>query len=228
MSIILGRRHRLLHVREFCKTERRRTRNLFSTLSISSRFPITTSRRATPRAPIREEGKGSRVLHREFAQEEMQEETFLGYSRPIHPRRDVPQEHDWHRSQRRKMSWDGQIGERSPHEPYHWRGHSSLSKQLVDPFEHGEFRHDARKASSWFQTSLDYLATAQEPGQYNLLPKVAKLFLILVELARILVAFFFRASPRRWTQHWLIGETWWSVIGPIIRSMILRINLVQN
>ena len=25
---------------------------------------------------------------------------------------------------------------------------SSLSKQMVDPFEHSEFRHDARKASS--------------------------------------------------------------------------------
>ena len=29
---------------------------------------------------------GSRVLHREFAQEEMQGETFLGYSRPVHSR----------------------------------------------------------------------------------------------------------------------------------------------
>ena len=28
---------------------------------------------------------GARVLHREFAQEEMQEERFLGYSRPVHP-----------------------------------------------------------------------------------------------------------------------------------------------
>ena len=42
--------------------------------------------RATRRAPLREEAGGSRVLHREFAQEEMQEETFLGYSRPVHPR----------------------------------------------------------------------------------------------------------------------------------------------
>ena len=41
--------------------------------------------RTTPRAPLREEVGGSRVLHREFAQEEMQEEKFLGYSRPVHP-----------------------------------------------------------------------------------------------------------------------------------------------
>ena len=38
-----------------------------------------------PRAPLREEAGGSRVLHREFAQEEMQEATVLGYSRPVHP-----------------------------------------------------------------------------------------------------------------------------------------------
>ena len=39
-----------------------------------------------PRAPLREEARGSRVLHREFAQEEMQEEKFLEYSPPMHPR----------------------------------------------------------------------------------------------------------------------------------------------
>ena len=37
--------------------------------------------RATPRAPLWEEARGSRVLHREFAQEEMQE-VLLGHPRP--------------------------------------------------------------------------------------------------------------------------------------------------
>ena len=41
---------------------------------------------ATPRAPLREKGRRSRVLHRESAQEEMQEEELVGYSRPVHPR----------------------------------------------------------------------------------------------------------------------------------------------
>ena len=41
-----------------------------------------------------------------------------------------------------------------------------------------------------FKQALTNLATAQEPGGYSLLPKLAKLFLILVELARILVVFF--------------------------------------
>ena len=49
--------------------------------------------RATPRAPLREEARRSRVLHREFAQQEMQDEVLLGYPRPVHPRRTVPQEH---------------------------------------------------------------------------------------------------------------------------------------
>ena len=38
-------------------------------------------------------GKKPRVLHRKFAQEEMQEEVLPGYPRPIHPRREVPQEY---------------------------------------------------------------------------------------------------------------------------------------
>ena len=42
-------------------------------------------KRATPRAPLREETRGSRVLRREFTQEEMQEKGFLEYSRQIHP-----------------------------------------------------------------------------------------------------------------------------------------------
>ena len=41
-----------------------------------------------------------------------------------------------------------------------------------------------------FKQAQTTLATAQEPGGYSLLPKVAKLFLIFVGLARFLVVFF--------------------------------------
>ena len=47
-----------------------------------------------PRAPLREEARGQRILHRPFTQEEVQKEELLGYPRPIHTRRKVPQEHD--------------------------------------------------------------------------------------------------------------------------------------
>ena len=50
--------------------------------------------RATPRAPLREEARGPRVLHRQLAQEEVQKEVLLGYPRPVHPRREIPQEYD--------------------------------------------------------------------------------------------------------------------------------------
>ena len=197
----MGRRHCLLHVRALLARWNGGEQAIHQ---VHSRSPLDSKllhqERATPRPPLREERRGSRVLHREFAQEEMQEETFLGYSRPVHPWWEVPQEYDWIGSQWRNMSWNGQIGERGSHAPHHSRWNSSLSKQVVDPFEHREFWHDARKASSWFQTSLNNLATAQEPGGYSLLPKLAKLFLILVELARILVVFLIWASPRRWTQ----------------------------
>ena len=71
--------------------EQRRIRNSFNTQWISFLF-LTT--RATPWAPLREEARGQRVLHRQFAQEEVQKEVLPGHPRPIHTRRRVPQEHD--------------------------------------------------------------------------------------------------------------------------------------
>ena len=40
-----------------------------------------------------EEARGLRVLRRKLAQEEMQEEEFLGYPRQVHSRREIPQEY---------------------------------------------------------------------------------------------------------------------------------------
>ena len=41
--------------------------------------------RSTTRPPLREEGRGSRVLHRESGQKEMQERRILEHSRSVHP-----------------------------------------------------------------------------------------------------------------------------------------------
>ena len=159
-----------------CEMERRRTSNSSSTLSISSRFPITTSRKFDPTGTVTGRSQG-----------------ITNTSPRIRSRRNARRDISWvfttgssvMRSSARiwltwvtvkNMSWDGQIGERRSHAPHHSKWNSSLSKQLVDPFEHSEFRHDARKASNWFQRSLNNLATAQEPGGSSLLPKVAKFF----------------------------------------------------
>ena len=94
MSIILGRWHRLLHVRALLA---KRNGGEQEICPVHHGSPLDSQllhkERATPRAPLREEAMGSRVLHREFAQEEMQEKVLLGYPRPVHPRREVPQEH---------------------------------------------------------------------------------------------------------------------------------------
>ena len=94
MFIILGRRHRPLHVRALLA---KRNRGEQEICPVHHGSPLDSQllhkERATPRAPSREEARGPRVLHREFAQEEMQEVVLLGYPRPVHPRREVPQEH---------------------------------------------------------------------------------------------------------------------------------------
>ena len=94
MLIILGRRHRLLHVRALLAKRNRGEQEIHPVHHGSPlESQLLHKERATPRAPLREEAMGSRVLHREFAQEEMQEKVLLGYPRPVHPRREVPQEH---------------------------------------------------------------------------------------------------------------------------------------
>ena len=207
MSVVLGRRHRLLHVRSLLTTWYDREQEVHQFNSWPLFDSELTSGKGDPTVTATGRKKGitstsSRISSRRNAWRENYWAFTIGSS--------VMQDSErpyWIGSQWREMSWNGQIGERRPHAPHHSRWNSSLSKQLVDPFEFCWFRHDARKASSWFQRSIVYLATPQEPRRHSLLPKVAKLFLILVELARCLVAFFIWVSPRWWTQHWSIGET---------------------
>ena len=135
MSIILGRWHRVFHVRALLAKRNggeQEIRQVHSWLFLDSE--LLYKERVTPRAPLWEEARCSRVLHREFAQEEMQEEVLLGYPRPVHTRRQVPQEHVWHRSHCGNVSWNGQIGERRSHAPHHSRRNWCVPQQLVDPF----------------------------------------------------------------------------------------------
>ena len=55
------------------------------TLDLFSIPQLLHQERSTPRSPLREERRGSRVLHRESAPEEMQEERILEHSRSVHP-----------------------------------------------------------------------------------------------------------------------------------------------
>ena len=108
--------------------------------------------------------------------------------------------------------------ERRPHAPHHCRRNKCVPQQLVALFEHSWFRYDASQASSWLQASIVNFATTQIPRRYSSSAKMGKLFLILVELARILVAFL----------QWAFKETCWKVIGVLTWGMILRIHLVHH
>ena len=86
MPVELGRRHCPLHVRALLARwngGEQEIRQVHSRSFLDSQ--LLHQERTTPRAPLREEAEGSRVLYREFVQEEMQEKTFLGYSRTVHP-----------------------------------------------------------------------------------------------------------------------------------------------
>ena len=80
MLIILGRRHRLLHVRALLANWHGGEQQICPVHHGSPLdFKLLHKERATPRAPLREEARRSRVLHRELApEEEMQEEEFIG------------------------------------------------------------------------------------------------------------------------------------------------------
>ena len=95
MSIILGRGHRLLSVRALlAQRNGGEQENLSSAPWISSRFPIATSRKDDPTGTVMGRSQGITSTSSRILQEEMQEEVLLWYSRPVHSRREVPQEHD--------------------------------------------------------------------------------------------------------------------------------------
>ena len=79
MLIILGRRHRLLHVRALLANRNRGEQEI---CPIHHGSPLDSQllhkERATPLAPLREEARGSRVLHRQPTEEEVQEEVLPG------------------------------------------------------------------------------------------------------------------------------------------------------
>ena len=206
MFVLLEPWHRLLHVRELLAKWNRGEQE-FCPVHHGSSFDsqLLEKVKTTPRASLREEARGSQVLHREFAQEEMQEEVLLGYPRPVHPRREVPQEYAWRRSHWKNMSWDDKLANED-HTHHITPEGISVPKQLADSLEQSWFRCDTSWALTWLQASIVNFATAQTPRRYSSSAKMAKLFLILVELAGILEAFFL-SSPRKRTQHWLIRET---------------------
>ena len=175
-----------------CEMERRRTRNSSSTLSISSRFPITTSRKGDPTGTVTGRSRGitstsSRIqlkkkckkreflsIHDRFIRDEKFRKNMIELGRTEEVIREMDklanEDHTHHATEEEinvyRNNW--------------WIRSNTVGSDTM-PVRH---RPD-------FKASIVYLASPQEPRGSGLLPKlVAKLFLILVELARFLVAFF--------------------------------------
>ena len=114
--------------------------------------------------------------------------------------------------------------------PYcHRRRNWCISWQLVDPFEFCGFRHDADKASTWFQRSVVDIVSPQESGGQSLSLKLAKLFLLVVAMARFLVASLFWDITTTMDLTLIErGNLRQSVNRLFICGMSLTKNLVQN
>ena len=178
------------HLRRHFPTHRQKTRSIQVSSWPLFDSPLLLHERLTTRSPIWEERRGSRISHCESAPEEMQEERILEHSRSVHPWCTIPKDHDRIGSHWRSNPRDGQIGERGPH-----THHATEEENSMYTVENGGYvrillvRTWCPWASSWFQRSVVYFASPQEWRGSSLLPKlVAKLFLVLVELARFLVA----------------------------------------
>ena len=98
----------------------------------------------------------------------------------------VPKDHGRIGSLWRSDSRDGQISERGPHTHCHRRRTQLTPKQLVDAFEFCCTMPRRHRAD--FKEALSTLRSVKNEEESSLLPKlVAKLFLVLVAMARFLV-----------------------------------------
>ena len=95
MFIILGRRHRLLHVRALLARwngGEPEIRQVHHGSSLDSE--LLHQDKGDPTGTVTGRSRWITSTSPRIAQEEMQEEKFLGYPRPAHPRREIPQEYD--------------------------------------------------------------------------------------------------------------------------------------
>ena len=139
------------------------------------------------RSQVREE-RLQRIPHGKTTPKEVSKETKWKHTRSIYPWYVVQKDDDRVGSLWRSHSWNEQTCKRRPQSYCHRRRNWCLSWQLVDPFEFGEFRHDADKASTWLQESAVDIVPPQENGGQRALWKLVAQFLLMVAMAHYLVA----------------------------------------
>ena len=178
MPGVLGRRHRLLHVRALLARWYERS----TSSSTPFRFPTTTSRKVDPTVTVTWRKRGTTSTSSRITSK---------------------------RNARRENSWAFTMVANEDHT--HHATEEEISVYRNNWWIRSNFvGSDTMPASIeliWKKHCL--LCDASRIKRIRLITKIGgkALLLILVELARFLVAFFIWATPRRWTQHWSIGET---------------------
>ena len=212
-----------------CEMEQRRTRNSSSTLSISSRFPISTSRKGDPTGTVTGRSRG-----------------ITSTSPRIRSRRNA----------RRDISWVFTTGSsvmRSSARTWLTLGRSEEICREMDKLANEDHTHHITPdeirvyRNNWWIRS-NFVGSDTMPVRHRADFKQA------ITTLRQLKNQEDQAYYRKWqsssSSWWNWQESWWhsssehhrddgpssdrsgkpakTVIGPIIRGMILRINLVQN
>ena len=160
--------------------------------------------------PLRKERRGSRISHCESAPEEMQEKRILEHSRSVHPWCTIPKDHDrigshWRSVIREmeKLANEDHTHHATEKELNVYRGNWWIRSNFVGtdtmPIRH---RTDIKEALS----TLRRLKNAEDQAYYqNWWQSSSSSWWQWQDSWWHPSS---ETSPRRWTQHWSIGETW--------------------
>ena len=207
MFIILGHQHSLLHVWTLLAKKETKKNNNFVQYAMNL-HSITNNLTTLGR---KDDITGT-VMGRsqdQFAQEEMSKKVLPGY-----PRRFIRDEKfrknifDTGRTEEMCRQMDGLAGENHTH---HWTPKEIRDYKVSGWIRSNKIGWDTMhvRHRSDFKQALSTLRQLKKKRWSSTKPKMdAKLFFVLVELAKIMVAFFLRESPRRRAQRRLIRETW--------------------
>ena len=174
MFDVLGRWHRLMHVRALLTKWYDREQEVHQVRSWSFLYPeLLHQERPATQSQGREE-RLQRRPHGKSTPKEVSKETIKEHSRSIYPCSMTQKYYDRMGSHWRSNSWNGHISERGPHTHCHRNRTRCISWQLADPFEFRGLRHDASKASTWLQKSAVYICIASSKQRIKLLIKIVR------------------------------------------------------
>ena len=121
MPDVLGRWHRLLHVRALLERWHNKKQEVHQVRVGSLRYPeLLHQEGPATRSQVREE-RLQRIPHSKSTSKEVSKETIQEHSRSVHSWYMVQKNHAGIGSYRSSNPWNGQIGERRPHPHCHRR-----------------------------------------------------------------------------------------------------------